>query len=315
MSTPVKTLRIATRESPLALWQAEHVATRLRAQHADLQVELIGMTTAGDRFLDAPLAAAGGKGLFIKELEQCLIEARADLAVHSMKDVTIDLPEGLILSTWLSREDPRDVLISAAGQTLAQLPAGARVGTSSLRRQCQLRGQRPDLSVHDLRGNVGTRLGKLEAGEYDAIVLAAAGVLRLGLGHRISEFLAPEILLPAIGQGVIGIETRVDDAATHALLAPLNDSRSEIAMRAERACSKRLYGGCQLPIAAYAELDNEQLQLRGLVGRIDGSELLRAHVSGPVQQAGALGTRLADALLAQGADEILQDVLQNAAHD
>ncbi len=304
-------LRIATRKSPLALWQAEHVAARLQQHHQQLKVELVKMTTAGDRFLDAPLSAAGGKGMFLKELEQALIESRADLAVHSMKDVTIDLPEGLGISVLLPREDPRDALIAAPGTTLDNLPHGARLGTSSLRRQCQVRAYRPDLEVTDLRGNVGTRLGKLDNGDFDAIILAAAGVKRLGIADRVSDYIDPEILVPAVGQGVIGIETRQADNAVTALIEPLNDPAAEICLAAERAVSRRLYGGCMLPIAAHAVLDADQIRVSGLVGRVDGREILQAERSGSAADAESLGLAVADDLLAQGADRILSELVHD----
>ncbi len=302
-------LRIATRKSPLALWQANHVADQLRRQHPGLKVSLLEMTTAGDRFLDGPLSAAGGKGLFIKELEQSLIDGRADLAVHSMKDVTIDLPEGLTISVLLRREDPRDALIAPPGTTLAGLPAGARVGTSSLRRQSQLRGLRPDIEVTDLRGNVGTRLAKLDRGEYDAIMLAAAGVKRLELSERVSEYIATDIMLPAVGQGVIGVETRRNDPVVTPLIESLNDPGAEICLAAERAISRRLYGGCMLPIAGHAVLDADQIHVRGLVARVDGGEILRASHSGPAADAEPVGLAVADDLLAQGADRILAELV------
>ena len=304
-------LHIATRKSPLALWQAEHVADRLRQLHAGLEVSLVKMTTAGDRFLDAPLSAAGGKGLFIKELEQALLDGRADLAVHSMKDVTIDLPEGLGISVLLAREDPRDALIAAPETTLDNLPRGARLGTSSLRRQCQVRAYRPDLQVENLRGNVGTRLDKVARGDFDAIILAAAGVKRLGLLDRVSSYIPPEVLIPAVGQGVIGIETRRGDATVTALLEPLNDTAAEICLSAERAVSRRLYGGCMLPIAAHAVLNADELSVHGMVGRTDGSEILHAERHGSPAEAEALGLAVADALLAQGADRILSELVHD----
>lgn len=302
-------LRIATRKSPLALWQAEHVAAFLRRLHPGLQVELLGMTTAGDRFLDTPLASVGGKGLFIKELEQSLLENRADLAVHSMKDVTVDLPAGLAISAILKREDPRDVLIAADGLTLATLPIGARIGTSSLRRQSQLRALRPDLRIQDLRGNLGTRLKRLDAGDYDAILLAAAGVLRLGLAERISEYLPVETLLPAIAQGAIGIETRADDPVVRDLIAPLEDPATRICIESERVISRRLYGGCQLPIAAHARLQDTELSIQALVARIDGSEILRAESRGSLDIAESLASTTAADLLDRGADRILAELL------
>lgn len=308
-------LRIATRKSPLALWQANHVADQLRRQHPGLKVSLLEMTTAGDRFLDGPLSAAGGKGLFIKELEQSLIDGRADLAVHSMKDVTIDLPDGLAISVLLRREDPRDALIAPPGTTLAGLPAGARVGTSSLRRQSQLRGLRPDLEVTDLRGNVGTRLAKLDRGEYDAIMLAAAGVKRLELSERVSEYIATGTMLPAVGQGVIGVETRRNDPVVTPLIESLNDPGAEICLAAERSISRRLYGGCMLPIAGHAVLDADQIHVQGLVARVDGSEILRASHSGPAADAEPVGLAVADDLLAQGADRILAELVDDDIDD
>lgn len=306
-----QTLRIATRKSPLALWQAEHVAERLRRLHDGLDVSLVKMTTAGDRFLDAPLSTAGGKGLFIKELEQALLDGRADLAVHSMKDVTVDLPEGLCISVLLDREDPRDVLVAAPGTTLENLPQGARLGTSSLRRQCQVRARRPDLQVENLRGNVGTRLDKLERGDFDAIILAAAGVKRLGVDDRVSSYIPPDVLIPAVGQGVIGIETRRNDPDVTALIEPLNDTAAEICLAAERAVSRRLYGGCMLPIAAHAVIEADALSLHAMVGRTDGSEILHAEQQGSPVEAEALGLAVADALLAQGADRILSELVHD----
>jgi hydroxymethylbilane synthase len=298
-------LRIATRESPLALWQAEHVAARLRAAHPQLTVELLPMTTAGDQMQTAPLSTVGGKGLFVKELEQAMLEGRADLAVHSMKDVPVQQPPGLVLSCFLSGEDPRDAFVSNRYQTLDALPQGAVVGTSSLRRQAQLRALRPDLVVRDLRGNVGTRLRKLDEGQYDAILLASAGLIRLGLGERIREALNPVRFLPAIGQGVIGIECRGDDQATQALLAPLHDPASAIRLRAERAMNARLGGACQVPVAGHALIEGAQLRLEGLVGATDGSRVLRQQISGNCDDAEQLGEQLAQRLLDAGAREIL----------
>ena len=310
MSTEL--LRIATRKSPLALWQAEHVRSRLMALHADLQVELLTMSTQGDRILDSPLAKIGGKGLFVKELEQGMLEGRADIAVHSMKDVPAELPEGLCIGAILEREDPQDAFVSNEFSSIDALPDGARVGTSSLRRQCQLRARRPDVQILDLRGNVGTRLGKLDAGDYDAIVLACAGLKRLGLEARITAALAPEVMLPAIAQGVIGIECRADDDHVKALIAPLNHAETLQRTDAERAMNATLAGGCQAPVAGYSVIAASGIALRGLVGRPDGSEIIRADISGPVQQAVALGTRLADDLLSRGARPILDELLRDA---
>lgn len=304
----VSVLRIATRKSALALWQAEHVRQGLQLHHPQLRIELVTMTTRGDQILDSPLAKVGGKGLFVKELENALLEGRADLAVHSMKDVPVELPAGLELSEILAREDPRDALVSNQFESLEDLPHGARVGTSSLRRQCQLRALRPDLVISDLRGNVNTRLDKLDRGEYDAIILACAGLKRLGFEARIRAELGPEVILPAIGQGAIGIETRVGDDAVRDLLGPLGDSTTRQRLQAERALNQRLNGGCQVPIAGYAELEHGVIVLRGLVGRPDGSELIRGVISGRPQDAEELGQVLADDLLARGAGEVLREL-------
>jgi hydroxymethylbilane synthase len=306
------TLRIATRKSPLALWQAGHVRERLLALHPGLEVELVTLTTQGDRILDSPLARIGGKGLFVKELEQGLLEGRADLAVHSMKDVPAELPAGLGIGAILERGDARDAFVSTRYRGLDELPPGARVGTSSLRRQCQLRATRPDLELHDLRGNVGTRLGKLDAGEYDAIVLACAGLRRLGLEARITRALAPGEMLPAIAQGVIGIECRLDDARVRALIDPLNHPETGSRTLAERAMNATLAGGCQAPVAGYAQLQDGVLELRGLVGWPDGSAVIRDTVSGPVTEAETLGRQLAKGLLDNGARPILDALLQDS---
>ncbi|KEY60432.1 porphobilinogen deaminase [Serratia sp. DD3] len=305
-----KIVRIATRQSPLALWQAHYVRQHLLDNHPGLQVELVPMVTRGDIILDTPLAKVGGKGLFVKELELALLEGRADIAVHSMKDVPVDFPAGLGLVTICERDDPRDAFVSNHFASLEQLPLGSRVGTSSLRRQCQLRQRRPDLVVCDLRGNVGTRLAKLDKGEYDAIILAVAGLKRLGLEQRLSSPISPEQSLPAVGQGAVGIECRLDDEITRALLAPLNHHESEIRVRAERAMNTRLEGGCQVPIGSYAELTGEQLWLRALVGRPDGSQIVRGERRGPAAMAEQMGVELAEELLAAGAREILHEVYQ-----
>ena len=308
----MKPLRIATRKSPLAMWQAEHVAGRLRAAHPDRSVELVGMTTQGDRVLDSPLAKIGGKGLFVKELENALLEDRADIAVHSVKDVPMELPDGLALPVILDREDPLDAFVSNHYGHVDELPAGARVGSSSLRRQCQLRARRPDLEVHDLRGNVNTRLGKLDAGEYDAILLAAAGLKRLGFDARIRNCLEPEVSLPAVGQGAIAIECRDGDNEVEARIASLNDPDTSDRVRAERAFNRRLEGGCQVPLAAHAILEADGgLWLRGLVGAVDGSQLLQREVRGPRAEAEALGIRLADELLELGAGELLRAAMND----
>jgi hydroxymethylbilane synthase len=298
-------LRIATRKSPLAVWQAEHVASELRRLHPGLEVELVTMTTQGDRILDAPLARIGGKGLFVKELEVAMLEDRADIAVHSVKDVPMELPENLILPVILEREDPLDAFVSNDYGHLDELPEGARVGSSSLRRQCQLRARRPDLVVTDLRGNVNTRLAKLDAGEYQAILLAAAGLKRLGFDHRIRTRLAPELSLPAVGQGAIAIECREGDAEVMTLIAGLDHADTSTRVRSERAFNRRLEGGCQVPLAAHALLEGDRLHLRGLVGAVDGSRILQAEVRGPREQGVDLGVSLAEDLLAQGAGELL----------
>jgi len=299
-------LRIATRESPLALWQAHHVRERLLTAHPGLAVELVPMTTSGDQMLSSPLATAGGKGLFVKELEQAMLEGRADLAVHSMKDVPVRQPAGLCLTAFLAGEDPRDAFVSNRHAGLDALPQGAVVGTSSLRRQSQLRALRPDLVVRELRGNVGTRLRKLDENQFDAILLAAAGLLRLGLGARIRETLDVERFLPAIAQGVIGIECREADATTRRLLAVLHDSHSYTRLLAERAMNARLGGACQVPVAGYAEVLGDELRLRGLVGAADGSCIVRGELRGAASRAEALGTELALRLLDDGARPILE---------
>ena len=298
-------LRIATRGSPLALWQAEHVAARLEALHAGLKVELVTMKTSGDKILDTPLAKIGGKGLFVKELENGLLDGRADLAVHSLKDVPVDFPAGLELAIVMQREDPRDAFVSNRYANLGDMPQGSRVGTSSLRRQTQVRERHPELQVDWLRGNVNTRLGKLDAGDYDAIILAVSGLQRLGLEDRITAALEPEECLPAIGQGVLGIEIRSDDEELRELLAPLAHVPTTQRVTAERALNATLNGGCQVPIAGYAELDGDSLHLRGLVGEPDGSVILRAETRGAVADAHQLGVDLANQLLAMGAQDIL----------
>ncbi|NEV62306.1 hydroxymethylbilane synthase [Thiorhodococcus minor] len=304
-------IRIATRKSPLAMWQAEHTAARLKALHPGLEVEIIGMTTKGDKILDAPLAKVGGKGLFVKELEQGMLANEADIAVHSMKDVPVEFPEGLYLAVIMEREDPRDAFVSNKFESFDQLPQGACVGTSSLRRQCQIAQSRPDLRIEPLRGNVNTRLSKLDNGDYDAIILAAAGLVRLGFGERIRSRIEPAASLPAIGQGAIGIECRVDDPRVNDLIAPLNHPDTADRVRAERAMNARLQGGCQVPIAGFATLDGDRLQLKGLVGSPDGARILRAESEGSRSDAEAIGTRVADDLLGQGADEILRALMDH----
>ena len=299
-------LRIATRKSQLALWQAEHVATLLRRAHAGLEVELVPMLTQGDRIQDRSLAAIGGKGLFIKELEVALQERRADIAVHSMKDLPGDLPAELTIAAVLERADPRDALLSKAAARLEDLPQGARMGTSSLRRQAQLMAARPDLRIEPLRGNVDTRLRRLDEGAMDAIVLACAGLMRLGLESRITARLDPAISLPAVAQGVIGIECRRADARTLALLRVLEHGDTRIAMDAERAFALRLGGSCQSPIAAHARLEGRRLILDGLVAEPDGSRLLRDSLAGGVDAPAALGQQLAERILAAGARSLLE---------
>lgn len=301
-------LRIATRKSPLALWQANYVKDRLEALHSGLVVELVPMSTQGDKILDTPLAKVGGKGLFVKELEAAMLEGRADIAVHSMKDVPVEFPEGLGLHTICEREDPRDAFVSNHFANLDALPRGAIVGTSSLRRQCQLREKRPDLVVRDLRGNVNTRLAKLDAGDYDAIILAAAGLMRLQLNHRITSIIEPEQSLPANGQGAVGIECRLDDEEIKALLAPLEHTETRLRVLTERAMNRALQGGCQVPIGAYALVQGDQLWLRGLVGSPNGSQVIRDELRGPLDQGEALGQALAQRLLDAGADTILREV-------
>ncbi len=310
MMTSRTELRIATRGSPLALWQAEHVRARLEALHPQLKVSLLTMKTRGDKLLDAPLAKVGGKGLFVKELEAGLLDGRADLAVHSLKDVPVHFPDGLELALVMEREDPRDAFVSNSYDSLSAMPAGSLVGTSSLRRQTQIRGRYPELEVDWLRGNVNTRLAKLDAGDFDAIILAASGLQRLGFSERIRAAIPPEECLPAIGQGVLGIEIRSDDEELRELIAPLAHADTTLRVTAERALNQTLNGGCQVPIAGYAVLEQDQLYLRGLVGEPDGSEILRAEVRGSSAEAHELGVELARQLLAQGADRILARLLE-----
>ncbi len=301
-------LRIATRRSPLALWQAAHVAAAVRHHDPDLKVTLVGMTTRGDQVLDRPLAAIGGKALFVKELERGLFEGEADIAVHSMKDVPAGIPDGLHLPVILERESPCDAFVSNRYADIDTLPAGAHVGTASLRRECQLRARRPDVRVSTLRGNVQTRLGKLDAGEFDAIILAAAGLQRLGLDERIAGVIPPEISLPAVGQGALGIECRRDDARINALIAPLTHPESALRVAAERAVNRRLEGSCHVPIAAYAVLEPADMPwLRALVGSADGRRVLRAEGRAARSGGDELGDALGDRLLADGAGELLAE--------
>ena len=306
-------LRIATRQSPLALWQAHYVKQRLETFHPQLTVELVPMVTRGDVLLDTPLAKVGGKGLFVKELELAMLDGRADIAVHSLKDVPVAFPEGLGLVTICERDDPRDAFVSNHYQTLDELPAGSIVGTSSLRRQCQIAELRPDLVIRSLRGNLGTRLGKLDKGEYDAIILAVAGLNRLEMQDRIRYALPPEVSLPAVGQGAVGIECRLDDERTRALLAPLNHHGTAVRVSAERAMNMRLEGGCQVPIGSYAELKDNELWLRALVGAPDGSVMVRGERRGKPEDAVTMGVSLAEELLDNGAREILAAVYDGDA--
>ena len=306
MRAATPTLRIATRKSQLALWQAEHVALLLRRAHAGLRVELVPMSTKGDQILDRSLAAIGGKGLFIKELEIALEEKHADIAVHSMKDVPGELPRGFTIAAVLERADPRDALLAAKAERVEDLPQGARVGTSSLRRQAQLLAVRPDLRIEALRGNVNTRVGRLDNGELDAIILACAGLIRMGWESRITGRLAPSAFVPAVGQGVIGIECRSDDAHTCSLLEVLNHAHTRTVLDAERAFAGRLGGSCQSPIAAYGTLTGNRLTLDGLVAEPDGSRLLRDSMSGSADQPRRLGEQLADRVLAAGAGPLLE---------
>lgn len=308
----VTTLRIATRKSPLAMWQAEHIKSRLLALYPQLTVELVTFTTQGDKILDVPLAKIGGKGLFVKELEAAMLDGRADIAVHSMKDVPMEFPEGLELGVICARENPQDAFVSNHYKTIEELPQGAVVGTSSLRRQCQIQQQRPDLIIKSLRGNVQTRLSKLDAGEFDAIILAAAGLLRMEMQDRIASFIPAEQSLPAGGQGALGIEWRVGnndhDRAIQELIKPLHDHITASCVLAERALNRRLQGGCQVPIACYAERSGEQLWLRGLVGSVDGQTILRTERRGLASEAEVMGIDAAEHLLAQGAGAILSAV-------
>ena len=301
-------IRIATRHSPLAMWQANFVKAELLKHHANLTVEILAMKTQGDKILDTPLAKIGGKGLFVKELEIAILEGRADIAVHSMKDVPVEFPDGLGVTVICKREDPRDAFVSNNYQSVQALPQGAVVGTSSLRRQAQLRELRPDLQVKDLRGNVQTRLRKLDEGQYDAILLAAAGLLRLEMNERIASYIEPEQSLPAVGQGAVGIECRLDDLQTITLLKPLEDTNTRMRVTAERAMNLALDGGCQVPIGSFALLEGEQLFLRGLVGSVNGKKIIRKEIRGHKDNAEQLGLTLAKQLLDCGAKEILADI-------
>ncbi len=301
-----KTIRIATRKSPLALWQAEEVARQIKLHHPQQAVELVKMTTQGDVILDTPLAKIGGKGLFVKELETGMLNGDADIAVHSMKDVPMMLPEGLHLSVIMERENPTDAFVSNTVKTIDDLPLNARVGTCSLRRQTQLKERRPDIQILDLRGNVNTRLAKLDNGDYDAIILASAGLIRLGFEDRIEHNISTEKSLPAIGQGAVGIECREDDQEINELLAPLHHGDTAIRVNAERALNLRLNGGCQVPIGGFAELDGDQVRLRGLIGFPDGSKIFRSEKVALQKDAYELGVEVAEELLDQGGDKVLE---------
>jgi hydroxymethylbilane synthase len=305
-----QTIRIATRKSPLALWQAEHVARLIEDTFPGIKTELVKMTTQGDKILDAPLAKIGGKGLFVKELEVGMLDGTADIAVHSMKDVPVEFPDGLHLAAILKREDPTDAFVSNRYASLNDLPLNARIGTSSLRRQCQIKEVYPKAEILTLRGNVNSRLAKLDTSEYDAIILASAGLIRLGLSERITQRLDSKISLPAIGQGAIGIECRIDDHKLNDMLSKLHHRETGICVAAERAMNARLNGGCQVPIAGFAEIHNDELFMRGLVGSPDGRLMYRSEYSGKLQQAEAVGIAIAEDLLTQGADKILQALYQ-----
>lgn len=302
------TLRIATRKSPLALWQAEEVSRRLKLSHPDLDIQLVPMTTKGDQILNSPLSKVGGKGLFVKELEVAMLDGRADIAVHSMKDVPMDFPKGLQLSAVLERDDPRDAFISDKYNSLDDLPDGAILGTSSLRRQTIVKSVYPNLEIKLLRGNINTRIAKLEAGEYDAIILAASGLKRMGFDERITAIIEPEIMLPAVGQGALGIEGRCDDPEVDALLEPLRDKETTIRLTTERAMNNRLNGGCQIPVAGYSEVSDEKITLRGLIGFTDGSKIYRSEKSAPINEAEALGIAVAEDLLKQGGNKVLESL-------
>ena len=302
-------IRIGTRGSPLAVWQAEWVRSQLLALHPEYKVELVKIKTTGDKILDVPLAQVGGKGLFVKEIETSLLESQTDLAVHSMKDMPAEIPQGLCIGVVPERENPLDILISREGLSFKNLPEGARVGSSSLRRGAQVRHHRPDITIHPLRGNLDTRIRKLETENLDAIVLAAAGVRRLGLEARITEYIPENIMLPAIGQGALAIEMREDDDVTRELIGPMDHRETRVAVESERAFLSRLEGGCQVPIAAHANIYEDEVNLTGLVAEIDGSVLLRETMTGPVDKHEELGVELANRLLERGGREILEHIL------
>jgi len=301
-------IRIATRKSPLALWQAEEVSRQLLQLYPDIKIELVKIVSKGDKILDAPLAKIGGKGLFVKELEQSMLDGESDIAVHSMKDVPMLFPEGLHLPVIMAREDPTDAFVSNHYNSLEDLPDDARIGSSSLRRQLQIKEVMPKAQMLNLRGNVNSRLQKLDNGDYDAIILATAGLLRLEFEPRIKTRITPEQSLPSVGQGAVGIECRTEDEKIMSLIAPLNHAQTHTRLSAERAMNNRLNGGCQVPIAGFAILENNVLFLRGLVGRPDGSEVVRGEIRGPAENAVALGQQLAEQLLNDGADVILREM-------
>ncbi len=311
----MKVVKIGTRGSALAVWQAEWVRSQLLRLHPECQVELVKIKTTGDKILDVPLAQVGGKGLFVKEIETALLEGRVDLAVHSMKDMPADVPPGLRIGVVPERENPHDVLISRNGHKFEDLPKKARVGSSSLRRGAQVRHVRSDITVHPLRGNLDTRLRKLETEGLDAIILAAAGVKRLGLEERITEYIPETLMLPAIGQGALSIEVREDDEAIRGLTAPMDHRETRLAVESERAFLARLEGGCQVPIAGHARVIEDRLELTGLVAEVDGSVLLRDTIKGPVGRGEELGVELADRLLEQGARQILDNVYGRSVQD
>ena len=309
MAVTTKTIRIATRQSPLALWQAQHVAALLEQAFPNVKTELVKMVTRGDKILDAPLAKIGGKGLFVKELEQGMLEGNADIAVHSMKDVPIEFPDGLHLAAILEREDPTDAFVSNDYQTLDDLPENARIGTSSLRRQCQIKARFQNAEILSLRGNVNTRLAKLDAGDYDAIILASAGLKRLGMNERIRQNSPTDVSLPACGQGAIGIECRVDDVEINDMLKVLHDDATAVCVTAERAMNARLNGGCQVPIAGFAQLKNDEIFMRAFVGNPNGEVIYHAEKRGNSANAVEIGESIADDLLKQGAAEILKALI------
>ena len=303
--TAPNTLVIASRESPLAMWQALHIQSRLQTLYPNTTVKILGMTTTGDQILDTPLAKVGGKGLFVKELEMALADGRADLAVHSMKDVPMNLPDGFMMAATGEREDPRDAFVSNNFTSLEDLPVGSIVGTSSLRRQSQLQARLPHLKIESLRGNLQTRLRKLDEGQYDAIILAAAGLIRLGLSARIRSVISPELSIPAVGQGALGIEINANRPDLLDILAPLNHPNTQVCVEAERAMSRALAGSCTVPLGAYATCEAEQIHITGFVASVDGKQMLIESASGHRSQADALGQKLAKQLLAKGANEIL----------